>query len=781
MAVLLIIGTIIASSVSDDFSRRLSRQYSIEAAARFQTSTNEHFVLMQQIARSSTISRWLADQHNQQIETLALEEIRGYVSFAPEVRLMFTFYESRARFDFFADGLGDDQISPWGVLDGGAISQWFYDVRDAEIPFTVNVQRERPSLVEGEIVLFVWSNHRMYYQGQFVGVVTVGSPFDGVFDAVFGDFDRTYKRGYIIDENARVRVDSAMELVVAELGLPTRPALPEAEHCTELHGNIVAHLAELNGGIFTDRSDLHYAIPISSDIFNYASIAPIIGTNWSVVVLSNHDGFFVGRYMPMVWIGLLLIVVSFFGGDIVVQKMAVEPLGKLSQSVVDADVDDASIYGLSRQDEIGDVARAVKHMQDSLKDAAKEMMRVEVAEESNRAKSQFLARMSHELRTPIAAVMGVSEIQLQNTDLPKDVGESFAKIHDSANFLIAIIDDLLDLSKIEAGKIALRNEEYGVASMLSEVMNLHLSYLEATQIDFQLHVDERLPAALMGDQVRIVQIMSNLLSNAFKYTESGSVEIVAKCEKIDSETVMLVMSVSDTGYGIPPERLSALREEYKRFHEQQNRFISGTGLGMSIVYNLVEMMGAELKIESEVDVGTTITVYIPQKIVSNETLGEENAMRLERFEANIGAVAKRFDFAPISMPYGRVLVVDDVQINLEIAQRMLEFYDLEIELCTSGREAIDKISQGKTYDIVLMDYMMPEMTGIETLYALRDMGYAGTIVAFTANAIIGQAEEFISHGFDGFMSKPIQPEILNELLIKYIYNEHKGQPPEGML
>ena len=411
-----------------------------------------------------------------------------------------------------------------------------------------------------------------------------------------------------------------------------------------------------------------------------------------------------------------------------------------------------------------------------LKEMLWERQRMETAEENNRAKSRFLARMSHEIRTPITAVLGISEIQLQDPTLSPHTEEAFVKIHDSSSILLQIVNDILDLSKIEAGKMSLLDEEYHVASLISDMVQLHLVYIGSKKIEFHVNVDENLPTVLVGDELRIKQIVSNLLSNALKYTDSGSVELSLQCQKAAREgDVTFVLGIRDTGQGMSPEQIDALYSEYTRFNERENRSMSGTGLGMPIVYSLVQMMDAKINVESEPGKGTNVVVRIPQKIASQEVLGAEMACNLRHFEMNTRSAAKRFKFVPELMPYGSVLVVDDVEANLYVAQGLLMFYGLKIEICDSGQAAIEKVSQGNVYDIIFMDQMMPGMSGTETMKALRGIGYTQPIVALTANALIGQAGEFLKDGFDGFISKPIQTMHLNTVLTKYVRDK---QPPE---
>ena len=396
--------------------------------------------------------------------------------------------------------------------------------------------------------------------------------------------------------------------------------------------------------------------------------------------------------------------------------------------------------------------------------------RAQIAEESNRAKSRFLARMSHEIRTPITAVLGISDIELQKKDIPERTAESLLKIHSAGNLLYRIIDNLLDLSKIEAEKMGIIKEQYNISNMISEISYLHYAYLGNKNIKFKLEVSENIPATLVGDALRIEQIIINLMSNAFKYTPSGSVEMTWRFDNNE----ILVVTIADTGLGMTQDMVSELynQGDYARFHEKENRNIGGTGLGMPIVFSMAAIMNADIDIHSEVGVGTHITVRIPQEPHGDSIIGKERAFRLQQFEEKPKLNASHTNFIPESMPYGNVLIVDDDETNLYVANGLLGLYDINVDNCTSGTEAIAKVSDGKIYDLILLDQMMPGLSGEETFQAIRGLGYKNPIIAFTADAVIGQAEKFTGLGFDGFLSKPIQTKNLDMLLHKFIKDTH---------
>ncbi|MCL2366804.1 MAG: ATP-binding protein [Oscillospiraceae bacterium] len=416
-----------------------------------------------------------------------------------------------------------------------------------------------------------------------------------------------------------------------------------------------------------------------------------------------------------------------------------------------------------------------KHDLRQLKKIMNEIKLREVAEESNREKSKFLARMSHEIRTPITSVLGISEIQLQNHDLPPATRESFARINTSANSLLHIINDILDFSKIEAGKMSILNYMYETADLIRDISHIGQGLVIHKNVIFYLHVDENLPARLIGDSLRISQIVNNLLSNAFKYTESGSVDLSFHYTTSEEQPILSV-SVKDTGFGMTQKQINALMTgEYMRFHESDDQFISGTGLGMPIVYNLLKLLGGEIHIESEVGKGTFIIATIPQTTADSEILGEETVTRLELFEGRVLYPELTQEFKPDPLPYGNVLVVDDIESNLYVAKELLSLYRLNIETCSSGYDAIEKIGQGHVYDIIFMDQMMPNLSGTETMHALRDLGYTEPIVLLTADAFLGQSDEFKNDDFDAFIAKPIQIKQLSALLKEFIPEREDAQ------
>jgi len=400
------------------------------------------------------------------------------------------------------------------------------------------------------------------------------------------------------------------------------------------------------------------------------------------------------------------------------------------------------------------------------------------AKKANEAKSRFLATMSHEIRTPMNAIIGISEIELVREETSEVTKDALAKIYNSGYMLLGIINDILDLSKIETGKFEIVPVKYDTPSLINDTAQLNLIRVGSKPIEFELKVSEDLPAELFGDELRIKQVLNNLLSNAFKYTKKGKVTLEIYMEKMqgaESDCVYLVAKVRDTGLGMTSDQVARLFDEYSRFNMEVNRTVEGTGLGMSITKNLVEMMHGKIEVESEPGVGSVFTVRFLQKDVGAKALEKDLAENLQKFKLSKAQKMKMAPFIREYMPYGSVLIVDDVEVNLFVAKGLLTPYGLNIETTGSGFGAIDKVKSGKIYDIIFMDHMMPEMDGIEATKKIRELGYKHPVVALTANVISGQEKMFTENGFDGFVSKPIDIRQMNVVLNKMIRNK---QSPE---
>ena len=394
-------------------------------------------------------------------------------------------------------------------------------------------------------------------------------------------------------------------------------------------------------------------------------------------------------------------------------------------------------------------------------------------------RSKFFARMSHEMRTPLNAVIGLSEMTLEECSLSEEAQENISKVCNAGTSLLHMVNDILDISKMEAGKFTLAPIEYSFPGMINDTVTQSIVTKEGKPVDLIVNVDENIPLHLFGDDQRIKQILNNLLSNAFKYTKEGTVELNIKYVKENDDTVLLTFSVIDTGIGIPNLNIETLFSDYIRMDTESNRKITGTGLGLPITKMLVEMMNGEINVESAYGKGSCFTVKLPQKFISAEVIGPDVVKNLKNFQYAEGKYKIRSHIARSNMSYARVLVVDDINTNLDVAKGMMKPYGLKVDCATSGQEAVEAIrAEKEKYNAVFMDQMMPEIDGIEATRIIREeigTEYARTIpiIAFTANALHGNEEMFLSKGFNAFITKPLEINRLDAVLRQWVKDEEQ--------
>ena len=407
----------------------------------------------------------------------------------------------------------------------------------------------------------------------------------------------------------------------------------------------------------------------------------------------------------------------------------------------------------------------------------------EAAERANAAKSDFLANMSHEIRTPINAVLGMNEIILRESLkardlLPKEREEirrvfsdicNYAGDIDSAgNSLLAIINDILDFSKIESGKMEIHSASYELSSVLNDISNMFVFKAKEKELSFQVEVDETLPNVLFGDEIRVRQIITNLLNNAVKYTDKGGVYLTVESgqgERRKDHEMDLVIRVRDTGIGIQKEDMGKLYNKFERMDLDRNSTVEGTGLGLAITKSLLELMEGKIFVSSEYGEGSVFTVIIPQTVISLEPVGNFR----EKFEKSMReAHAKKEDFSAFG---AHILIVDDTRMNLTVAAGLLKNTGMEIDLATSGKEALD-LTKTIPYDLILMDQRMPAMDGTEAMHRIREQeGGANRltpVICLTADAVSGARERYLAQGFADYLSKPIDSGELQKLLMRYL-------------
>ena len=410
-----------------------------------------------------------------------------------------------------------------------------------------------------------------------------------------------------------------------------------------------------------------------------------------------------------------------------------------------------------------------------LQQSKKAQRKMEDALRSNTFKSNFLANMSHEIRTPINAIMGMDDMILREK-INDNVREYAGNIQNASATLLSIINEILDFSKIESGKMELLSVPYSLSSVINDVVTMIKVQAAQKQLELVLDISPNLPDNLKGDPTKLRQIMINLLNNACKYTDNGSIKLEMDFDRHD-DSIEIHIAVSDTGIGISEEDLPKLFQKFERLDEMHNYNVEGTGLGLSITARFVSMMHGTIDVESEVDHGTTFRVTITQEVLSEEPINSP-----EFFGKTIVPKTIDHEFTSFTAPDARILVVDDNQMNLAVAKGLLKQTEMHIDTCLSGEEMLQRVVS-TYYDVILLDHMMPDMDGIEALHRSRTLPdslcLSTPVIAMTANAISGVREKYIAEGFTDYISKPVRGRELEEMVLKYLPSD-VIRPPKAM-
>jgi len=769
-------AALIIRGIGGEAARNRARAYAVEAAQIFYSYFSEDLTLVRKAAFSQAIGSWSANEQDDAKRIQAFYEMMDYAAVVPQAHLYLGISDSGNEYRITRSTTLDDFV-PVARLNPAAIDDaWYFKALDSENDFTLNIGLDTVGNTWR-----LWINHKVFFDGEIAGIFCSGLNIPDVFRQVFPPQENI--RGYIINRQGVIQLASAIPAIYRR---QAEQRIRNANAAPEFTAAIYSHLESISG-FFTPDSQPE-VFQLSMGGYRYAAIAPIVRSDWSVVVL--YDSHFLSGMAYLLPLFVAMVVALFLyvaAKNFFLNKQIFTPINRLTASVHQgAYYDSGEIYGSERDDEIGELARTILdaglERQQMVREINEGASRLEAAlgeaRAASEAKSSFLANMSHEMRTPLNAVIGLSELTLQSAALNETVSMNLEQIYNAGKTLLSTVNDILDISKIEAGRLGLVPVEYDIPSLINDAINQSIMRIEEKPITFILDIDENLPARLYGDDLRIKQVLNNLLSNAFKYTKQGTVELHMICEMdADDEsdgTVWMTIRVSDSGIGIRKENIANLFLNYAQIDTLCNRKIEGTGLGLPIAKRIAEMMGGCINVESEYGKGSVFTVRLRQQAASDSVIGAEVADSLKRFRYLENKRRQHSRRERIKLPYARVLLVDDVAGNLDVAKGMMKLYGIHVDCVTSGDQAVNAVRAGRVkYNAIFMDHMMPVMDGIEAVNIIRnEIGseYAKTvpIIALTANAIVGNDKMFLSNGFQAFISKPIEMDRLDEVLKEWV-------------
>jgi signal transduction histidine kinase len=696
-----------------DMAATYARFYSIETSDKLGSYLNREIALVERVARSHSVIDWFADETNMTKRKAAYEEMMTYANMYQSANLYFGINDSLNEFSINT-GASLSEFVPFDVLNSTRLfDAWYFNCINAETPYQLNLDVDKVSRTRR-----VWFNHKVMDNGVPVGVFCTGLQFDEVFDELFGQYERSNVIGLIIDAEGIIMMDSSAGGGVhyddyadySKYDLPRvynvidDPVFVDAINRRLLHAQ----------GNFSERSDPEI-IRLNQDGYEIASIVPISNTDWTAITLFNAQSLFdITRFVPLIIVLIIVFLAYFFIINRMLRRLNVQSAA-LSEALV-------------------------------------------TARTANNAKSAFLSNMSHEIRTPLNAIIGMTAIG-KKSPAQERKDYAFEKIDDASKHLLGVINDILDMSKIEAGKFELSLVEFNFNNVLKQVLNVIHFRIEEKRQNLTLNVDTHIPEKLIGDDQRLAQVITNLMSNAVKFTpEEKDIRFEARLENEHNGVCTLFISIADNGIGISDEQQRRLFTSFEQAENDTSRKYGGTGLGLAISKHIVETMGGQIWLESESGKGSTFSFTVQCKRAGENT----SASDIDSSDDSIPIFEGR-----------RLLLAEDIDINREIVASMLEPTKITIDCAVNGEEAVRMFSESPNdYDLIFMDIQMPHMDGFTATRAIRSLNTPRAasvpIVAMTANVFKEDIEKCIEAGMTDHLGKPLDFKIVFEKLKKYL-------------
>ena len=757
LVVILIITVItammMATGIADKSSENLAYFHSLEAVEKFNSYMIRDLALVQKVANSKAVKEWFADEFNETKRIAAYDEMMDYIELLSLAELYFGINDSLDEFSI-VQGTSLEEFAPFSRLTRyDPDNLWYYELLDSDKDFVFNIDIDKLALRWR-----IWINHKVVSNGEIVGVFCSGLSIDGLLDDVFGQHDDVNVKGFVIDKDGVIQLDSSSRENY-KIGI--------TRHIKDQNGDpafiefIDDYLSRNQGHFYNDEKPVVKQLSVGT--FDYASIAPVKNSDWSVVTFFNSGTLFSAwDLLPLVLILIFAFIIYTAANILVTRRFVLNPLNYLTHSVSDAGEENAEIYGDFRDDEIGELAVTIKNMWGRLyagnleaKNLADRLESALIeAREASLAKSNFLANMSHEIRTPMNAIIGMTSIGKSSLEiLRKDY--AFDRISSASQHLLGVINDILDISKIEAGKFELSMTDFDFETMLQRVIIINNFRVDEKNQKLTVHIDANMPKILHSDEQRLAQVITNLLSNAIKFTpEKGSIDIYSKMTESDEESGLctIQIKVKDSGIGISSEQQAKLFNAFNQAENDTTRKFGGTGLGLAISKNIIQMMDGEIWIDSQLGKGSEFIFTIKTKRIKEEEYITP-------------------DWKNISM-----LAVDDDPVILEYLKEIVEKFGATCETELSGETAIKNVEENGVYDFYFVDYKLPGIDGMELTRILKEKNTEngkGVVIMMSVAERSAIEDEAKAAGVDKFFQKPLFPSVIIEAVNGYLNDGKK--------
>ena len=748
-----VIASVLVMGVAGRASEDFAYFYSLEAVDKFNLNIGRDFALVQKVARSKAVTDWFADEGDPEKKAAAYNEMMDYMGLLGSGELYFAINKSLNEFSITGGSV--DEFAPFDVLVAeDPYNAWYFGLLASGDEYAFNIDVDK---VTDE--WRIWINHKVISDGETVGVFCAGLRVGTMLRSMFARYDETNVKGFVINKEGIICLASSFDEhdaeeakrhIYDEVADPAFPAI------------VNSFLSDIDGYFSLDTRPK--ITKLSKGAYGYVSIAPIANSDWMVVTFFNGNSLFSAAHLlPLVFVLTSAFIIYTLVNTAVTRRFVLVPLKSLALSVSDPGDGENEVFGEDRNDEIGELARIIQESWNRFKAMTKELASaLEKAKAASRAKSNFLSNMSHEIRTPMNAIIGMTTIGKSTADMDKK-NYAFEKIEGASAHLLGVINDVLDMSKIESDKLELSRVEFNFEKMLQTVVNVTEFRISEKNQSFSVRLDPQIPQRLTGDDQRLAQVMTNLLSNAVKFTpEEGSVSLRLQLVGEEAGLCTIQIEVADTGIGISPEQQERIFTPFEQAESTTSRKYGGTGLGLAISKRIIELMGGEIRIESELGKGAAFSFTVR---LERAPEGRADANPEPETEISIKETFKGYV----------LLLVEDMEINREIVQAFLEPTCLEIDCAENGLEAVRLFcASPKRYDIILMDLQMPEMDGLTATRAIRALGTQEAekipIIAMTANVFKEDIEKCLAVGMNGHIGKPIEYNNMLNILKRYLKN-----------